>query len=294
MPSVISSLVKAQINLLNPLLNALDLEQQRRLQDGLGALGSRVNQNRTGSHPLSLSHSEAAWVFPLEGQVKGAALYLHGGAYTAGTLEYARGFGSLLALENQRAVLCLGYRLAPEDPFPAALLDAVEAYQLLLVRYRPEEIALVGESAGGGLCFCLLLKLQQLGLPLPGCVAALSPWLDLKEAMDKSPVAIKDPVLSVEGLFQAASLYLNGQDAANPLVSPVFGQLKGLPPSLIITGGDEILLYQSQTFHARLLDAGVPSTLYVEPGMWHVYPLYPVPEARQAQTLLRDFLAGAT
>jgi len=289
-PSVISSLIKAQITLLNPLINALTLDTQRKLQDGLAALGARVAGNRTGSHDVQLSRCEASWVFPLHQQVHKAALYLHGGAYTAGTLDYARGFGSLLSLESSRATLCVGYRLAPENPFPAALLDALEAYSHMLARFRPQEIALVGESAGGGLCFALALKIKELGLPLPQCILALSPWVDLQQSLTACREMGKDPILSCEGLMEAAGMYLNGHDPQDPFASPLFGDLQGLPPSLIITGGDEILLPESQAFHEKLLAAGVQSTLYVEDGMWHVYPLYPVPEARTAQALMRDFL----
>ncbi|NLW20756.1 MAG: alpha/beta hydrolase [Clostridiales bacterium] len=293
MPSVISSLIKAQISLLNPLINALTLDTQRKLQDSLGTLGSRAAANKTGSHEVALAHCQAAWVFPLQGQVRGAALYLHGGAYTSGSLDYARGFGGMLAMDSQRGVLCLGYRLAPEHPFPAALEDALAAYRLMLARYPAREIALVGESAGGGLCFCLALYLKQLGLPLPGRVVALSPWVDLRQSLAACQLLGRDPVLSCEGLQQAAALYLDGHPAEDPLASPLYGDLRGLPQSLIITGGDEILLAESREMHARLLAAGVPARLHVEEGMWHVYPLYPVPEARQAQALVRDFLAEA-
>lgn len=290
MPSVISSLIKAQISLLNPLINALTLDTQRKLQDGLAALGARVAANRTGSHDVDLSHCQASWVFPLNQRVHKAALYLHGGAYTAGTLDYAKGFGSLLSLETSRATFCLGYRLAPEHPFPAALLDALEAYSHMLARFRPQEIALVGESAGGGLCFALALKIKELGLPLPQCILALSPWVDLEQSLEACRSMGKDPILSCDGLMEAAGMYLNGRDPKDPFASPLFGEVAGLPPSLIITGGDEILLPESEAMHQKLLAAGVQSTLYVEEGMWHVYPLYPVPEARTAQALMRDFL----
>ena len=294
MPSVISYLIKAQIVLLNPLINALDLKKQRALQDALGALGSRVVANKTEIYPLALSNCEASWVFPLEGPLSKAVLYLHGGAYTAGGLEYARGFGSMLALNAGRSVLCLDYRLAPENPFPAALDDAVEAYQEMLGRFRPENIAFVGESAGGGLCFALALRLKQLGLPQPDRLIALSPWVDLKQSLEACRLMDKDPVLSCAGLEAAAKHYCGENDPENPLISPLYGELEGLPPCLIITGGDEVLLAESKALHQKLLDAGVDSALHVENGMWHVYPLYPVPEAREAQGMMRDFLSGPT
>lgn len=292
MPSVISSLIKAQISLLNPLFNGLDLERQRKLQDGLASLGSRASANRTAAYKAKLENCDASWVFPLQGQVSKAILYLHGGGYVSGTLEHARSFGGLLALETGRAALCLGYRLAPEHPYPAALEDALAAYRLMLTRYGPEEISFVGESAGGGLCFALALKLKELRLPQPHKIAALSPWVDLKQSLEACRLMGRDPVLSCEGISKAAEYYLAGHDAEDPLVSPLFGELHGLPETLMITGGDEILLPENEEMLARLLKAGVKARLYVEEGMWHVYPLYPVPEARAAQAMLRDYLDG--
>ena len=179
MPSVISTLLKAQISLLNPILNALDLDRQRRLQDALAGLGSRAAANRTEMRDAPVESGQASWVFPLQGRISRALLYLHGGGYVSGTLEHARAFGGLLAVETGRAALCLGYRLAPEHPFPAALEDALAAYRLMLERFAPGDIAFAGESAGGGLCFALALKLKELGLPQPEKIVALSPWVDL-------------------------------------------------------------------------------------------------------------------
>lgn len=291
MPSIIATLVKAQISLLNPILGAMELETQRKLQDGLAALGARVAGNKTQAKDIDLPFCQASWVVPRKGIVTKAVLYLHGGAYTAGTLEYARGFGSLLALETGRACLCVGYRLAPEHPFPAALTDALDAYRLMLTRYQPQDIAFAGESAGGGLLFALALECRRLRLPLPECLVALSPWVDLAQSLEACWLMDKDPVLSCNSLQKAVNYYLAGHDPRDPLASPLYGDLAGLPRSLIITGGDEILLAESEAIHDKLQSAGVDATLYVEEGMWHVYPLYPVPEAKKAQGMIRDFLS---
>ncbi|MDD4081350.1 MAG: alpha/beta hydrolase [Eubacteriales bacterium] len=291
MPSVISTLMKAQIALLHPLISSLELETQRRLQDGLASLGARVKAGRTVSCLEDLGTCQAAWVFPLQGAIRKAILYLHGGGYTAGTLEYAQGFGGMLALETGQAALCLGYRLAPEDPYPAALEDALRAYQFLLTRFKPEDTALVGESAGGGLCFALAMKIRDLGLPMPGKLAAISPWGDLSDgAADVERE--RDVVLNRQGLMRMADMYLNGHPARDPYVSPVYGDFTGLSESLIITGGDEIILPDSRRLKKGLEEAGVPCHMHIEEGMWHVYPLYPVPEGREAQAMLRDFLNG--
>ena len=290
MPSVISTLVKAQIILLNPILNGMDLTAQRKLQDALMALGSRVKNNKTQARDVQLPHCEASWVYPLKERVTKAILYLHGGGYTAGSLAYARGYGGMLAEETGRAALCVGYRLAPEHPFPAALMDALAAYRLMLDRYRPEDILFAGESAGGGLCFCLALKLKEENLPQPAAIVAISPWVDLSVSMDACLALGKDPVLSCDGIKRLADYYLDGHDAKDPLASPICGELQGLPRSLIIAGGDEILVTEAEEMTRKLREAGVPCRLYIEEGMWHVYPLYPVPEAKKAQAVMREFL----
>ena len=120
----------------------------------------------------------AAWVLPRDLRREGVALYLHGGGYTCGSLEYARGFGSALADECGTRVFCCASRLAPEHPFPAAVEDALESYQYLLNKGYTR-ITLCGESAGGGLCYALCLRLKELKLPLPCCILAISPWVNL-------------------------------------------------------------------------------------------------------------------
>ena len=292
MPSVISTLMKAQISLLNPLLNNMELDTMRRLQDGLAALGARVKAGQVVTCREDLGTCEAAWVVPLKGSVRKATLYLHGGSFTAGTLDYAQGFGSMLALETSRASLCLAYRLAPENPYPAALDDAMAAYRLMLSRFKPEDIALVGESAGGGLCFSLAMRIRDEGLPMPAQMATISPWGDLSIRPDPDEKPERDPVISRAGIAQSADMYLAGHPAKDPYVSPVYGDFTGLPETLIITGGDEILLPDSERLAEGMRKAGIPCQLHVEEGMWHVYPLYPVPEARDAQGMLRDFLDG--
>ena len=290
MPSVISMLMKAQISLLNPLINNMELDTMRRLQDGLAALGARVRAGQTVSCVEDLVTCEAAWAFPLTGTVRKAILYLHGGAFTAGSLDYAQGFGSMLALETGQAALCLAYRLAPENPYPAALDDAMAAYRLMLTRFKAEDIALVGESAGGGLCFSLAMRIRDEGLPMPDKLVAVSPWGDLSLRPEPDERPERDPVLNREGLSRSADMYLVDHPANDPYVSPVYGDFRGLPRSLVIAGGDEILLPDAQRLAESLQAAGIPCQLHVEEGMWHVYPLYPVPEAREAQAMMRDFL----
>lgn len=292
MPSLVSTIVRGQIKLLSPLITGATLEQSRKSQDALGKLGTRALADKVHYKPLRFPHFDASWAIPMAGTVRKAVVYLHGGGYTAGGLDYAQAFGGLLAEQLGRAVLCVGYRLAPEDPFPAALNDALSSYRAALKRFAPEDIALVGESAGGGLCYSLALKLRKLGLPLPEKIVTISPWTDLTMSRDVDDLQKRDPLLDKENLQGFARMYAPGRDLAHPLISPLFGDLRGLPPSLMIVGDEEILLDDSVLMARRLQEAGCECRLHVAEGMWHVYVLYGVPEAKAALRMLHDFIQG--
>ena len=295
--SLIALGLREQLRLFKPLITRADIEACRVLQDRLGELGARAAASRTVVEPMPFSDFQAAAVIPADCRdASRAVLYLHGGGYTAGSLSYALGFGSVLALHLGLPVLCAAYRLAPENPFPAAVDDARAAYlSLLSAGLSPESISFIGESAGGGLLYALCLRLKAEKLPLPGRLVALSPWVDLTMS-GRSYVenAKKDPCLSEDSLRDYAGLYA-GRDLRNPLVSPVFGDLRGLPPSRIFAGGDELLLSDAEMMQERLTSAGCESELWIEPGLWHVYPLYGIPEANAALHAIRRFvLPGET
>lgn len=290
MPSLISTIVRSQIRLLSPLITSATLEQTRVAQDALSRFSARAVRGSVRFKKLAYPYFDAAWAIPMQGNVRQAIVYLHGGAYTAGGLPYAKAFGGLLAQMTGRATLCVGYRLAPEDSFPAALDDALYSYQQALRRFAPEDIALVGESAGGGLCYCLALKLKSLGLPQPERIVALSPWTDLEMANINPEQLERDFLLSPDNLRQSAGMYIGGDSARNPLISPLFGDLAGLPPSLLFVGGNELLLDDSLLLHQKLQDCGCISELHVAEGLWHVYVLYGVPEARDALRRIKLYL----
>ena len=289
MATIVSNLMRGQIALLNQLLRRMDIKSSRKLQDALGALGTRVLTENITYSDETFARFEASWATPNVCAPGKAILYLHGGAYTAGTLVYARCFGGILAEKTGYPALCVAYRLAPEHPYPAALDDALEAYERLLDTYAPQDIVLAGESAGGGLCFCLCLRLRELGLPMPGCLVALSPWTDLEMAGDYSEAAVNDPVLNADNLRQSATMYA-GENRKLPTVSPLFGDLKGLPPVLILAGADEILLRDSAVMAQRLWQSGGDCEFHVARDMWHVYVLYGVPEAKTALERIRRFI----
>ena len=282
--------VRAQLNRLTPLMENRSLETIRKGQNALGSLMSSGLRREIIVKKHDFSHSKAAWVLPKDERRQGVILYLHGGGYCTGDLDYAKGFGSTLAVHCGVRVLCLAYRLAPENPYPAALGDAVESYRYLLEKgYDPNHICLCGESSGGGLCFSLCLKLKQLELPLPGSIIAISPWTDLTASgpsyQDNRKV---DPSLRMSKIEFYRNAY--GGDPKDPFVSPLFGDLTGLPPTLIFAGADEILLSDSQLMAQKLQDSGCTVRLVVRPERWHVYLLYGLEEDQEDMAALNKFL----
>ncbi len=290
MPSLLSVLVRAQIRLLKPILDKFSIKTSRTFQDNLGDIMARSLLSKVSFTPVCFEQFEACFASPI-GKPQGGSviLYLHGGGYVAGCLNYARGSASVLATETNRHVLAVAYRLAPESPFPAALEDALCAYRYLLdAGYT--RISLAGESAGGGLIFALCLKLKELGLPMPDRLVGISPWTDLKFTGESHSVnSKKDPTLSGRALRVAARAYADGQEG-NPLVSPVYGDLTGFPRALLFAGSRELLLDDARMLAERLCACSCHCELIVEEGMWHVYVLFKIPEARKALDKIAAFL----
>ncbi len=285
-----TSLLRSQLAFFKPFLQDCSIETVRAGQDKLGLLMAGRLRSKLTYAPVVFRHFVGEWIVPAAPSRDGVILYLHSGGYVAGDLEYARGFGSVLAAKNNVRVFCAAYRLAPEHPFPAALEDALAAYQLLLdTGYEGRQIMLCGESAGGGLIYSLAVRLKELGMPLPGGLIAISPWSDLT-ASGKSyqKNREKDPTMQEARLRFYAECYTD--EPANPLVSPLFADLNGMPPSLIFVGGDEIMLDDAALLHQKLLDAGCESLLTVTPDMWHGYILYGVSEAKRDLETIRHFL----
>ena len=200
-------------------------------------------------------------------------LYFHGGVYVIGSAAASVALVSELARRADARGITVDYRLAPEHPFPAAVEDARAAYEGLLEQgVDPAHIALAGESAGGGLAVAALLGLRDAGLPLPRCAFLMSPYVDLTLAGEtllmKQAV---DPILTPDGLRIRVPDYVNGADAADPRISPIFGDLRGLPPLLIQVGSHEILLSDALRLAGQAATADVQVTLEVVPGVPHVF-----------------------
>jgi phosphinothricin tripeptide acetyl hydrolase len=203
-------------------------------------------------------------------------LYLHGGSYVLGSAASHRHLARAIGAELEASVLTLDYRRAPEWPFPAGVDDAVAAYQMLASRgVTAERIAVAGDSAGGGLALALLQRLRAGGQPLPSAVACLSPWTDLGCASATHAThAARDPVLCTDDLRAMAALYLDGASVTEPLASPAFADLSGLPPMLVQVGSEEILLDDARRLAGRALADGVPIECQEWEGMFHVWQYY--------------------
>lgn len=285
--------VRTQLGLLKPFLSGSSLETIRKSQDLVGQLMSLSNKGSVSYDVRSFENYEAVWVIP-EGEVSsGVILYLHGGGYTCGGLEYSKGFGSKLANKFGLKVLCCAYRLAPENPFPAAVDDALDAYKYLLSGgYTADRIILCGESAGGGLCYSLCIKLKELGIEMPAGIIAISPWTDLTSSGKSYETnASTDPSMDEERIrFYADSYAGCGADKADPLVSPLFFDNVRFPPSLIFVGEDEMLLDDSVNMHKKLIKTGSKSKLITAPRMWHVYILYDLKEYKSHYSEIGKFI----
>jgi len=221
-------------------------------------------------------------------------LYLHGGGYVMGSPREYRDFLWRIAHVVSARVLCIWYRLAPEHPFPAALDDAVKAYCWLLAQgAAPRRLTIMGDSAGGGLVLATLLRLRDAALPLPAAAVALSPWTDLALSGDSMHTnAGADPSMRVERARAFARHYLAGADPRHPYASPLYGELRGLPPILIQVGSDEILRDDSVRMADNLRAAGSPVDIEIWPRMPHVWQLYArvLPEGRRAIAHIGAFI----
>lgn len=233
----------------------------------------------------------AEWIVPAADAANGVLLYLHGGAWTIGWNQAHRWLVGYLVKATGRRALAVDYRVAPEYPFPAALEDCRTAYHWLLNSgILPEQVIIAGDSAGGNLALSTMLSLRDGGEQLPAAAVLLSPATDLAGMSEQGAVQT-DVGLPLAWAKEQLRLYLGDSDPRQPLVSPYYADLTGLPALLIQVGGDENLLDDVQRFAPRARAAGVDVTLQVWPGMWHVWQIL-VPllaESRQALGAIASF-----
>lgn len=268
--------------------------KERENLDKMSALMSR----RSPGQPATLNGVSGEWLFPETGDGGRTLLYLHGGGYVLGSPLSHRDMVGAIADAAHAKVFLADYRLAPEHPFPAAVDDAVAAYEgLLETGVDPARLCIAGDSAGGGLTVATLLALRDRKLPLPAAGICISPWADLTcSSGSMTSMAEADPMLRPDALRWMAGLYLNGQDPQSPLASPVYADLRDLPPLLIQVGTEEALYDDAITLSRVARDAGVDSTLEVWEGMMHVWHLMArlIPEGRQAIQVIGAFVTAKT
>jgi acetyl esterase/lipase len=246
--------------------------------------------------PVDAGGPPAEWVMAAGASDDRALLYLHGGGYCIGSIASHRHLAADLSRAAGMRVLLVDYRLAPEHPFPAAVEDAVAAYEWLLGRgIAPGRIAVAGDSAGGGLTVATLLALRDRGRPLPAAGVCISPWADMTcSGASYVARAQADPMVKRESLVEMAKAYLAGADEKTPLASPLHADLRGLSPLLIQVGRDEVLLDDSTQLAAQAKDAGVDATLEVWDDMIHVWHWFlpMLDEAERAVARIGEFLRG--
>jgi monoterpene epsilon-lactone hydrolase len=230
------------------------------------------------------------WAEPPKGTPERTILYLFGGGYMLGSPASRRKTAGHLALAAKARVLVPNYQLAPEHPFPAAVNDAVRAYEWLLADgEEPSKIVVAGDSSGGGLAVATVIAVRDRGLSMPAGVVALSPWADLTCSGDSmTSRAATDLECTRPGLLEMAGWYLGGANPRQPLASPVFADLTGLPPLLCLVGGDEILLDDTIRLVRNAGTEGVDATAFIAAGMQHVFPIWAgvFPEADAAIAMI--------
>lgn len=275
-----------------------DIEKHRQSQDYFGALLGNKKEVIVEDLEILIEMEEGRvlhgeWTYVNRAHMKKyVILYCHGGGYSTGSSLYARTLTTKLATSTSMDVLCFDYRLAPEHPYPAAVEDAMQVWNyLMLLGYGARDIILAGDSAGGNLALCLALQLKKEGRLMPRGLVLMSPWTDLtvsgKSHITKAEI---DPVLNAEYLEKMIVNYAEGQDLSFPMISPLFGDYEGFPPTYIQVGSNEILQDDAVMLYKKLLKANVSVKLDIFRGMWHVFQMSPFKTAYEAMDKNAEFI----
>lgn len=268
----------------------IPLEQRRK---GMEKVAFKVADD-IGVEAVTVAGRAAEWITAPGSQTGRAILYLHGGGYVMGSLTTHRSLVGEISRAAQAAALLVDYRLAPEAPFPAAVEDGVAAYRWLLDNgFAAKNLAIAGDSAGGGLAVATLISARDQGLPMPKAAVPISPWSDMTCSNESYKTrAEADPLVGSGSIGDMASLYLQGKDPKHPYASPNFASLKSLPPLLIHVGRDEVLLDDAIKLDQKAKADGVNSTLEIWEDMIHVWHAFHpmLPEGKQAIERVGAFL----
>ncbi|MDX9778117.1 MAG: alpha/beta hydrolase [bacterium] len=266
-------------------------------------LANRYMQKRTANlrpHKNVINRSETIvgvrcqWLIPPDCPENRVLLYLHGGGFVFGLTPMHLKMAASLALRMKTRILLPDYRTAPEYPFPAALEDCENVYLWLLKKDIPAgNITLAGDSAGGNLVLSLMMKCRDSGAALPAAAALLSPAVKLGGGTSRP--GFRDPLLPPKAMEFYTRAYVAEHDPRDPLISPLYGDLRGLPPLLIHAGEDEILRDEALQLAEKARAAGTDAELEIFPRMWHVWQLFPaLPQTRQSLDAIAGFLISYT
>lgn len=269
----------------------VDIEKHRQSQDYLGAL--MTNKKEVNITEVTVDGMYCEWIRANRVHMKkNVILYCHGGGYSTGSCIYARTLTTKFATSTSLDVFCFDYRLAPEHPYPAALEDAMKAWDyLLLLGYGAREIIIAGDSAGGNLALALTQKLKQEGRILPKGLVLMSPWTDLlSTGKSHQTRAEEDPVLNASYLEEMIQNYAANKQLDNPLISPLYGDMTGFPPTYIQVGDCEILLNDSTMLHKKMIKDNVSVKMDIFKGMWHVFQMSPLKNAYDAMDKNAEFI----
>ncbi len=272
-------------------VEGVDLEKHRQSQDHFGVLLS--NSKEVDIREIEIEGIHGEWISVNRAHMKKyVILYCHGGGYSTGSSIYARTLTTKLAASTSMDVLCFDYRLAPENPYPAATEDAMKIWDyLMLLGYGARDIIVAGDSAGGNLALSLTLQLKDQRRLLPRGLILMSPWTDLTSS-GKSHLsrAAIDPVLNAEYLQEMIKNYAGEEAVENPYISPLFGDFQGFPPTYIQVGDNEILLNDATRLHKKMVKANVSVKMDVFKGMWHVFQMSPFKTAMEAMDKNAEFI----
>lgn len=268
-----------------------DIEKHRQSQDHFGSI--LANSREVSYRDVEIDGLHGEWTCVERAHMKKyVILYCHGGGYSTGSCIYGRTLTSKLARSTSMDVLSFDYRLAPEHPYPAAVEDVRKAWNyLMLLGYGARDVIVAGDSAGGNLALVLVHQLKKEDRLLPRGLVLLSPWTDMTSSGESfQSRAETDPVLNREYIDRMIQAYAGDNNLENPLISPLFGDFAGFPPTCIQVGEQEILLDDSVRLHEKMIHANVPAQMEVFPGMWHVFQMSPFKTAYEAMDRCAEFI----